>query len=60
MQQRLLFYVMNFTEMLLKYKGVTLVLLSRRYTAIVRKAIYVKVFKLPDNLETAYLFISSN
>lgn len=60
MQQWLLFYVMNFTEMLLKYKGVTLMLLSRTYTANVKKAIYVKVFKIPDNLETAYLFISSN
>lgn len=39
--------------MLLKYKGVALVLLSRRYTADVKKAIYVKVFERPDNLETA-------
>lgn len=39
--------------MLLKYKGVALVLLSRRYAADFKKAIYVKVFKLPDNLETA-------
>lgn len=38
---------------LLKYKGAELVLLSRWYTANVSKAIYVKVFKLPDDLETA-------
>lgn len=38
--------------MLLKYKGLVLVLLSRRYTADVREAVYVKVFKPPDNLET--------
>lgn len=44
---------MNCTEMLLKYKGVALVLLSRRYAASVMKAIYVNIFKLRDNLETA-------
>lgn len=38
---------------LLKYKVVELVLLRRQYIANVSKAIYVKVFKLPDDLETA-------
>lgn len=36
---------MDCTEMLLKYKGIVLVLLSRRYAANVMKAIYDKVFK---------------
>lgn len=44
---------MNRTEILLKYEEIALVLLSRRCTAYVRKAIYLDVFKLPDNLETA-------